>query len=324
MIPGPGEKILPDHYFDDFTQQQTFFSVYAEQQYQRGLNFYYGYHGEVINHLFAFQCFEKAHQMGHVIATAYVGLFYYHGIEIKQNISKGNDLIQQVLPRLERLADEHGYSEAYRLLDYLYQNEIIPSFVDQLKNYAYKEVIQNEDAIVQFKLACLYKKHAISNGLTQNQHVEMINLYKKSAERGYAPAMHGLGKMYEVNKISIQNKLSQTVCHTKAKYWYEKAVDQQYVPAMHSLAKLYESGEIEEEITKTNWKNSLTVAQELYEQAAVNWYLPAFLSLAQMCDKGLIYRHLTGSAHFDKLTDVLVKSKWTYFLREIVVQNSSD
>ena len=59
--------------------------------------------------------------------------------------------------------------------------------------------------------------------------------YEKAADKGYPPAMTGLGLLYENGHGVAQD-------YAKAREWYEKAADKGKAIAMYDLGVLYDNG----------------------------------------------------------------------------------
>jgi TPR repeat protein len=70
---------------------------------------------------------------------------------------------------------------------------------------------------------------------TPKNEAKAFEWYMASAERGYAPAQHAVGNLFD-NGIGI------TEDDAKAAEWYGKAADQLFPYAQHNLALMYKEG----------------------------------------------------------------------------------
>eukprot|EP00729_Bicosta_minor_P032471 gene32471-biopygen20873 len=84
----------------------------------------------------------------------------------------------------------------------------------------------------QNNLGYMYDK---GEGVEQD-HVEAVKWYRKSAEAGYADAQFNLGNMYRIGEGVEQD-------HVAAVKWYQKAAEAGNAPAQCSLGYMYFSGE---------------------------------------------------------------------------------
>jgi hypothetical protein len=60
--------------------------------------------------------------------------------------------------------------------------------------------------------------------------VEAANWYRKSAEKGYAPALYRMGEIYE-NGFGVEQDTKE------AQKWYKKAADKGFAPAKEALKR---------------------------------------------------------------------------------------
>ena len=80
----------------------------------------------------------------------------------------------------------------------------------------------------------LGEKYASGTGVAQN-YVKAVDLYRKSAEQGYAIAQFNLGEMYEKGKGVSQSD-------EQASRWYVKAAIQGHTDAQNNLQRLHRDG----------------------------------------------------------------------------------
>ena len=142
--------------------------------------------------------------------------------------------------------DEHGQIVINNttVADFFYVNNL-------------KQKAQHGDALAQYTLAGCYAHHG--RGVQQNA-VEAVNWYRRSAEQGYAPAQNSLGFCYAYGR-GVPPNLAE------AMRWYQLAANQGYAPAQFHLGLCYEGcpGVAQDHAQAMTW----------FRQAAAQGYAPA-------------------------------------------------
>ena len=106
----------------------------------------------------------------------------------------------------------------------------------------------------------------------QQQMKEVLRLWEKAADQGYALAQYNLGLMYHSGRCVEKN-------HKKAFEWFEKAAEQGHVEAQHNLGTKYLDGKgVDQNVKK---------AVELFEKAAERGLAEAQYNLGGMYDAGV-------------------------------------
>lgn len=169
--------------------------------------------------------YEKAVAMGHVPAMRKLGEHLVLGVNIRQNVSKGLDL-------LKKAAGKEDW-DACRMLSALYRSEneydglIEPDLAESLK-YA-KMGAEQGDPLLQMKLALVFYNPSESSPGDYPDKLKYAFWLKKSAESDWDMAQYYYG-------LYLMNEQKDT---DKGIEWIQKAADQNNVNAMAELSMYY-------------------------------------------------------------------------------------
>ena len=131
----------------------------------------------------------------------------------------------------------------------------------------WKKSAEEKYAVAQYNLGVCY-----DNGYyVEENKVEAVKWYRKAAEQGYASAQYNLGICYDRGEGIEENR-------TEAAKWYRKAAEQGYVSAQYNLGICYDRGEgVEEDKAE---------AVKWYKKAAEQGIADAQYNLGYCYDNG--------------------------------------
>ncbi|MBE8232502.1 MAG: sel1 repeat family protein [Endozoicomonadaceae bacterium] len=116
-------------------------------------------------------------------------------------------------------------------------------------------------------------------------HEKEIKIYESLAEKGYAPAQHELGWLYQ-ESLGVKRDIK------KAVEWYGKAVNQGHARSQNNLAMIYENYRDLHEIELIDYEKML----ELYIEAAVENDQYALYNLGRIYENGIYVEQDYGLA----------------------------
>lgn len=170
---------------------------------------------------------EEAAQEGHAIAICMLGMMYYRAIGTPQSLGKGMKLLDEILPKIQKLAHE-GQKLAQYLLGWVGLER---------QNYGMAFRWLSKSAL--FSLPALHKlgdlhqygmRLGIRRSPTDPEQAKVC--YVKAADLGYAPSQVMLGW------LSLEQKN-----YEQALEWFKKGMSQGYRGCQHQLKKLHHEGE---------------------------------------------------------------------------------
>lgn len=199
---------------------------YAEAQLMIGISYCSGRNGFVIDYPEAMEWLKKAAEHGKLLAYYYIGMYYYYGIGVDENIVEAENYISKALPTIKTLA-ENGDSEAQSNYGLCYLEGISVS-----KNYKqavmwFRESAEQGNAGGECNLAYCY---ITGKGVSQN-YSEAFIWYKKAGEQGDAISQFNVGVCYEKGFGVNKNK-------SEAIKWYKKSASKGFENAKEKLDRL--------------------------------------------------------------------------------------
>ena len=213
---------------------------------------------------------KKEASKGNGLARLKLGVMYHYGQGVKQNINRAIFWYQG--------ASVQGVVTASYYLGLLYNEQCElatgePQDSSREDNsrivYWFKKSADRGYAPAQHKMGILCEQ---GKYVPRNE-IEAVNWYKKSAAQDYASAQCNLGRMYDNGSGGLSRDKEQAAA------WYLKAARQGDVVAQFNLGALYGRDEdihLREEIS-IHW----------YEAAANQGYAPAQYNLGKMYEIGL-------------------------------------
>jgi Sel1 repeat len=185
-------------------------------------------------HAIDFEENKKIADQGYAYAQSNMGLFYYHGVDVRQDYAEA--------ARWFHKAAEQGHVQAQYYLGLLYFNG---DGVRQNRSKAekwYRKAAEQGHADAQNDLGGMYEHN---QGIRQN-YSEAEKWYRKAAEQGHADAQNNLGTFYGGGKGLTEN-------HTEAARWFHKAAEQGHEMAKSNLRisereSTYQNNSTKEEI----------------------------------------------------------------------------
>ncbi len=123
------------------------------------------------------------------------------------------------------------------------------------------------DVKAQYNLGVIYEK---GKGGVRKDYKKAVELYRKSADQGFAPSQSNLGNMYSQGLGVKQD-------YKKAVELYKKSADQGDAEAQHNLGLMYVQG--------LGVKQDYKKAKELWQKSAEQGVVNAKRNLATLCQK---------------------------------------
>jgi TPR repeat protein len=177
-----------------------------------------------VNKQKAFELYQKAAELGNIIAQLELTDIYIHGKGIGKNYIKAFELS-------EKLAKE-GNPNAINRLAYCYELGIGTETDIDMAFELYQKSANLGNIRAQCNLALMYKDGAC----TEINHDKAFELIKKSADAGHSTGINLLGYFYN-------NGIGTDINIQKAFELYQKAANLGNSIAQYNLAAMYECGE---------------------------------------------------------------------------------
>jgi len=149
---------------------------------------YYNGNGVDVDYKKAAYWYEKSAEQGYSLAQNFLGFMYYNGLGVKKDLDKGYKWILKAAEQGLEVAQENAYAIVY----------------DAAKN-------DNIGAMHNLAYMCL---NGWSGRKDPNSCIEILEI---AAERGFAPSVSALAKIYKEGLYGI------SADQRKALYWGEKA-----------------------------------------------------------------------------------------------------
>lgn len=132
-----------------------------------------------------------------------------------------------------------------------------------------QKMAEKDEAMAQHLLSGCYD---VGNGVTKDS-IKSLELVRKAAKQGYAPAQSELGLLYYLGSEHITKDTTQGIMYLHA------AALQGYAPAQFSLGRAYESGDgvLQDDVQAATW----------LRKAAEQGYLSGQIVLAKYYESGL-------------------------------------
>jgi TPR repeat protein len=187
------------------------------------------------------------------------------------NIVRQENIEEQLITRLQRVAEQGDANAQYNLGKYYYNGDTIKRDYEQAV-YWYKQAAEQDNADAQYNLGkcyeygygveknceqatywykkavCYWKRLAeqgeveaqyklglcyrLGNGVEKDDK-QVVYWYKKAAEQGFIVAQYELGFCY-FNAMGVDKDYDISV------YWYKKAAEQDYMQAQYNLGSFYD------------------------------------------------------------------------------------
>jgi len=190
------------------------------------------------------------------------------GVRYAQGDGVTRDDVKAV--ELYRLAANQGFAKAETNLGDMYffgRGGLNRSYLDALSWYL--KAAQQDSADAQYRLGYMYEK-----GLGTAKDVQRaVELYRSSANHGYAEAENLMGILYAVGADGIAEDDKQAVA------WYQKAADQGFAKAEKNLGDMYFFGR--------GVDRDYRQAMQWYGKAADQEFADAQFRLGYLYEKGL-------------------------------------
>ena len=195
-----------------------------------------GYYARALSILF------DSAQRGNAIACRYVGIIYFHGLDVQQD-----------------------YTTALKYFDIAsYQGDLISQYkIAEIYQYGYGVDINPEIAFKYFKMAADYEVHLAQywvalklqhgDGVEKNLN-ESIKWYQSAAEMGNLESQLALAEIYIFGFDEIEKN------YQEAAFWFTKAAEKGHPQALNDLGNMYNFG--------MHFEKDRMKALDLYRQAA--------------------------------------------------------
>lgn len=190
----------------------------AVAQFQMGFNY-----EQANNFVEAAKCYRKAADQGELNAMNNLGLYYFTGKGVTQNMPEGVKWYQK--------AAEKGNALAQSSLGICYFNgHGIAQNIQEAAKW-YRKAADQGMSVAQVNLGTCYLN---GNGVPQN-FTEAVKWYQIAANQGFAPGQSCLGGCYLNGQGVAQNFM-------EAAKWFHLAANQGIVEAQHNLGSCFFNG----------------------------------------------------------------------------------
>ena len=176
----------------------------------KGMDYLYGWHGQLQDTHLAYRCFHYAKDKGIVMAEGLLGRMYYEGLGVEENRQKGVEMMEEAAEKKDLLSMDRLIRIFYNDIDGYYglckwDSEIVGVIEQELA----------KDNPIAYYLKSLNRQLI---GISEE---ESFLLMDQAAKLDYPPAQCSLAKMYEEGRGTEKDT-------TMYRQWLEKAADNGY------------------------------------------------------------------------------------------------
>ena len=218
----PKEDETPEDFYTRVTRRANANDVNALMT--LGYMHIYGLNGAEMNYKKAYECYQKAAELGDPIAINNLGSLYYGGVGVRKNVRKAAELFAQ--------ASDLGNTEASLNLAVIYLKHEGGFYNDQEAAKLLKKTAEHDNPTGKYLLGYAYMKGI---GVPENKKKAVENI-RFAADKGYDEAQYMMGYFYK-------NGIGVTQNYNNSLRYLNKAVSQGNISAIVELGRFYVAGD---------------------------------------------------------------------------------